>query len=107
MRQRKQIYYYDLARIEQGRDALSPAEQDVQERLAVEGEEQLVAKLDLETALQALTPRQHACFLLFADGKTEREIAKALAISQPAVHHLLTKAKARLKKILHGGYQTP
>ena len=99
--------YFDFKKIEQGTEPLSPTEQDVRERLSYEIEAPLVAKLDLEIALQALTSRQHACFLLFADGKTEREIAEALAISQPAVHHLLAKAKARLKKILQGGYQTP
>ncbi len=106
MRHRKQIYYYDLARIEQGTAPLSPAEQDVKERLGRADSESLVTRLDLAAALQVLTEKQHACFLLFADGHTEREIAAALHISQPAVHHLLTKARARLKKILQGGYQS-
>ena len=100
MRHRKQIYYYDLARIEQGRDALSPAEQDVQERLAVEGEEQLVAKLDLEAALNVLTPRQKTCVVLCAEGYTEREIAAELRLSRGNVHAYLDAARKKLKKIL-------
>jgi len=104
VRRRKQIWYFDLERIEQGTAPLSPVEREVREQLAQEAEEQLLTKLDLETALQALTPRQQAAFLLFADGHTEAEIAKQLGISQPAVHQLLAKARARLKKILQGGY---
>ena len=63
-----------------------------------------MAKLDLDAALQTLTPKQRDCFLLHADGHTEAEIASQLGISQPAVHQLLTKAKTHLKKILQGGY---
>jgi len=76
----------------------------VRERLSHETKDQLFSKLDLEAALQALTPRQKTAFLLHADGHTEAEIAKQLGISQPAVHQLLAKARARLKKILQGGY---
>ena len=103
MRRRKQIWYFDLERIEQGTAPLSPVEREVREQLAHEAEEQLLTTLDLEAALQALTPKQKAAFLLFADGHTEAEIAAHLHISPPAVHHLLIKAKTRLKKILQGG----
>lgn len=97
---RKRVRYFDLAKIEQGAEPLSPTEQEVRERLTYEVQEQLFAKLDLATALQVLTPKQKAAFLLFANGYTEAEIAARLNVSQPAVHQLLAKARARLKKIL-------
>ena len=104
MRRRKQVWYFDLEKIEQGTEPLSPHELEVRERLTRDLQERLVAKLDLEAALKALTPKQKACFLLYADGLTEAEIAQRLKVSQPAVHQLLAKAKTRLKKILQGGY---
>lgn len=102
MHRRKQIRYFDLERIEQGTASLSPQELEVRDQLAQEAEESLLTKLDLEAALKTLTPKQHAAFLLCAEGHTEAEIAQHLSISQQAVHELLTKAKARLKKILRG-----
>jgi len=100
VRRRKQIWYFDLERIEQGTAPLSPTELEVRERLAYEQKEQLVSKLDLEAALHALTPKQHAAFLLFADGHTEREIAEQLGLSRGNVHAYLEAARKKLKKIL-------
>lgn len=59
-----------------------------------------MAKLDLEAALQALTPKQQSCFLLYADGKTYREIADELGVSVPTVQQHIALAKRKLKKIL-------
>jgi len=101
---RKRVRYFDLRKIEQGAEPLSPTEQEVRERFAYEIKEQLFSKLDLEVALQALTPKQKAAFLLFADGHTEAEVARQLGVSQPTAHHLIAKAKAALRKILQGGY---
>ena len=101
---RKRVRYFDLRKIEQGAEPLSPTEQEVRERLAYEQKESLLAKLDLEAALQVLTPKQKAAFLLFADGHTEAEVARQLGVSQPTAHHLIAKAKAALRKILQGGY---
>ena len=103
MRRRKRLRFFDLHKIEQGTEPLSPSELEVRDRLAYEQKEQLVSKLDLDAALNALPPRQKAAFLLFADGHTEVEIAKTLGISPPTVHQLLVKAKTRLRKILQGG----
>ncbi len=97
---RKRVRYFDLRKIEQGTEPLSPSEQEVQERLAFEQKEQILSKLDLETALQALTPKQKAAFLLFADGHTEREIAEQLGLSRGNVHAYLEAARKKLKKIL-------
>ena len=97
---RKRVRYFDLRKIEQGTEPLSPSEQEVQERLAFEQKEQILSKLDLETALQALTPKQKAAFLLFADGHTEREIAAQLGLSRGNVHAYLEAARKKLKKIL-------
>ena len=104
MRRRKQIWYFDFERIEQGTAPLSPHELEVREQLTHEVEDQLLTKLDLEAAMKTLTPRQQAAFLMFADGHTEAEIASHLKVSQPAVHQLLAKARTHLKKILQGGY---
>ena len=100
---RKRVRYFDIEKIEQGTEPLSPTELEVRERLAYEQKEQILSKLDLEAALASLTPKQHAAFRLFADGHTEAEIASRLNISPPAAHQLLAKAKAHLRKILQGG----
>jgi len=97
---RKRVRYFDLRKIEQGAEPLSPSEQEVQERFAYEIKEQLFSKLDLEAALQVLTPKQKACFLLYADGHTEREIAAQVGTSPGNVHTYLEAAKKKLKKIL-------
>ncbi len=97
---RKRVRYFDLRKIEQGTEPLSPTEQEVRERLAFEQKEQLLSKLDLEAALQALTPKQKVAFLLFADGHTEREIAQQLGLSRGNVHAYLEAARKKLKKIL-------
>ena len=97
---RKRVRYFDLAKIERGTEPLSPTEQEVRDRLAFEQKEQILSKLDLEAALQALTPKQKAAFLLFADGHTEREIAEQLGLSRGNVHAYLEAARKKLKKIL-------
>lgn len=89
-----------MEKIEQGTEPLSPTEQDVRERLAYEQKAQIFAKLDLEAALQALTPKQKTCFLLYTEGKTYREIAAERGLSLPAVQQHITLAKRKLKKIL-------
>lgn len=103
MRRRKRLRYFDLEKIEQGDEPLSPTELEVRERLAREHQEQLFARLDLDAALKTLTPKQRAAFLLHADGHTEQEIASELRISQQTAHRLLVKAKTHLKNILQGG----
>ncbi|MDP3723940.1 MAG: sigma-70 family RNA polymerase sigma factor [Candidatus Omnitrophota bacterium] len=100
MRRRKRLRFFDLKKIEQGTEPLSPTELEVREGLAYELKEQLVSKLDLEAALQTLTPKQKAAFLLFADGHTEREIAQQLGLSRGNVHAYLEAARKKLKKIL-------
>lgn len=103
-RSKKQIWYFDLAKIERDDEPLNQTELDVKARLAHDPREQLDLKLVLHDALQQLTPKQRTVIELTAQGYTEQEIAQQLHISQPAVHHLLTKAQARLRKILQGGY---
>ena len=100
MRQRKRLRYFDLEKIEQGDEPLSPAELEVRERLAHEIQQQLFAKLDLDAALKTLTPRQREVFLLFADGYTEREIAAQVGTSPGNVHTDLNAARKKLKNIL-------
>ena len=107
MRRRKRLRFFDLHKIEQGTEPLSPTEQDVRERLAHDTQEQLFAKLDLEAALKVLTPKQKACFLLFADGKTYREIAQELSLSLPTVQQHIAAARRKLKKILGDTIQNP
>jgi len=67
----------------------------------------MFTKLDLEAALAVLTPKQKAAFLLFADGKTYREIAQELGVSLPTVQQHITAARRKLKKILGDTIQTP
>ena len=107
MRRRKRLRFFDLEKIEQGREPLSPTELEVRERLAHAPQDQLLAKLDLEAALTVLTPKQKACFLLYAEGKTYREIAQDLSLSLPTVQQHITAARKKLKKILGNTIQTP
>ena len=107
MRRRKRLRFFDLAKIEQGAEPLSPTEQEVRERLTYEVQAQLFAKLDLDAALQILTPRQRDCFLLYAEGKTYREIARTLSLGLGPVQRHIATAREKLKKILRGGIQTP
>ena len=100
MRRRKRLRFFDLRKIEQGTEPLSPTELEVRERLAYEQKEQLVSKLDLEAALQVLTPKQKAAFLLFADGKSYREIAQELGVSFPRVQQYIAAARNKLRKRL-------
>ena len=100
MRRRKRLRFFNLEKIEQGREPLSPTELEVREHLAYEQKEQLVSKLDLEAALSALTPKQKACFLLYAEGKTYREIAQELSLSLPTIQQHVTAAKKKLRKVL-------
>ena len=100
MRRRKRVRYFDLRKIEQGAEPLSPTEQEVRDRLAFEQKEQILSKLDLDAALQVLTPKQKAAFLLYADGHTEREIAEQLGLSRGNVHAYLEASRQKLKKIL-------
>jgi RNA polymerase sigma factor (sigma-70 family) len=107
VRRRKRLRYFDLHKIEQGTEPLSPTEREVREQLTYEFKEQLLAKLDLEAALQVLTPKQKAAFLLFAEGYTEREIARQLGLSRPTVQLHLIAARKKLRKILGDTIQTP
>ena len=107
MRRRKRLRYFDLHKIEQGTQPLSPTELEVRERLSHEIKDQLVSKLDLEAALAVLTPKQKAAFLLFAEGKTYREIAQELSLSLPTVQQHITAARKKLKKILGDTIQNP
>ena len=100
LRRRKQIWYFDFARVERGTEPLSPQELEVREHLTHEMEDHLLTTLDLEAALQALTPRQRECCLLFAEGKTEREVAQELGLSRGNIHAYLEAARKKLKKIL-------
>ena len=104
---RKRIRYFDLAKIEQGTEPLSPAEQEVREQLTYEVQAQLFAKLDLEAALKLLTPKQTACFLLYAEGRTFREIAQELSLSLPTVQGHIQAARRKLQKILRDTIQNP
>lgn len=97
---RKRLRYFDLEKIEQAHEPLSPTELEVRERLTYEVQEQLVAKLDIQAALTVLTERQKACFLLFAEGYTEQEIAAKIGTSAGNVSTYLKAAKKKLKKIL-------
>ena len=55
----------------------------------------------LRSARERLAPsEQELITALFYDGMTEREYAKILGISQPAVHKRLKKVLAKLKKYL-------
>ena len=107
MRRRKRLRYFDLHKIEQGTQPLSPTELEVRERLSHEIKDQLFSKLDLEAALAVLTPKQKACFLLYAEGKTYREIAQELSLSLPTIQQHITAARRKLKKILGDTIQNP
>lgn len=90
--------YFDFEKIEQGKVPLSPTEQDVRERLVYEIQEQLITKMDLEAALEVLTPQQRVCFLRYAEGATEREIAHELRLSRGNVHAYLEVARTKLRR---------
>ena len=107
MRRRKRLRFFNLEKIEQGREPLSPTELEVRECLAQDAQEQLLAKLDLEAALNALTPKQKTCFLLFAEGHTVREISATLSLAPTTVQQHLTAARKTLKKILGDTVQNP
>ena len=70
----------------------------MRERLVYEFKEQLIAKVDLEAALNVLTPKQKACFLLYAEGYTECEIATQIGTSPGNISTYLKAAKKKLKK---------
>ncbi len=104
---RKRVRYFDLAKIACNNEPLSPSELEVAARLAHNPEPALTLRLDLDIALTALTPKQREVVALLVVGHTERQIAKVLGISQPAVHKLLVKARATIKKILAEGLSNP
>ncbi len=100
MRKRKEVLYFDMAKIERNDEPLCESEQEVARRARFDPRPGLLLRLDLEAALKKLPPRQRQAVELIAEGHNERQIAGALGISQQAVHKLLTKARAALKKIL-------
>lgn len=100
---RKQILYFDMEKIERNNEPLCELEQEVARRARFDSKPGLYLRLDLEAALERITPRQRQAVELTAEGYTECEIAQALGISQPAVTKLLDKARASLKRILREG----
>ncbi len=99
-RSKKQIWYFDLEKLERNTEPLNQTELDVRRRLVCDGREQLFARLDLEAALAVLTERQCACFLRYADGHTYRAIAAALGVSLPTVQQHIQVARQKLRKYL-------
>jgi len=94
-----------MEKIANDEEPLSESELEVKQHLAHQIKENLLNKLDIEEALKALTDKQRQCLILSVfEGLTEEEISQTLNISQPAVHKLIAKAKANMKKILQGGY---
>ncbi len=100
---RKRVLYFDMEKIERIEEDLAPSEREVARRAAVDPRSGIALRLDLEAALEKLTPRQRQVVDLLASGHKEQEIADRLGISQPVVHKLLDKARLHLKKILGGG----
>ena len=105
---RKEILYFDLQKIERNDEPLCKSEQEVAKRARFDPRAGLYLRLELEQALEGLPPRQREAVELIAQGNKEQEIADLMGISQPVAHKLLTKARARLKKILgEGGIKPP
>ena len=100
---RKRVLYFDMEKIERNDEPLCESEQEVAKRARFDPRPGLLLRLDLEAALEGLTPRQRQVVDLLAAGHREQEIADLLGISQPVVHKLLDKARVRLKKILGEG----
>ena len=98
--------YFDLEKIEQGKETLSDSEMEVRANISHDPREAIYNNLDLKEALKTLTKKQRECFeLVVEDGYTECEVAEKLHISQPAVHKLITKAKGKIINFLEGGYK--
>ena len=97
---RKEILYFDLAKIERNDEPLCESEQEVLRRCKFDPKPGLYLRLDLEMALQRLPPRQRQAIELASAGNNECEIAQAMGISQPGVHKLLEKARLRLRELL-------
>ena len=104
---RKEILYFDMQKIEENDEPLCESEQLVAQRCRFDPKPNLYLRLDLEAALERLTPRQRQVMELIAAGHTEEEIAKALGISHQSVSRLLKKAQRTLRKFLEGGAKQP
>ena len=100
---RKEILYFDMEKIDRNNEPLCESEREVAKRARFDPRPGLLFRLDLEAALEKLTPRQRQVVDLLTAGHKEQEISDLLGISQPVVHKLLDKARAHLKKILGEG----
>ncbi len=100
---RKEILYFDMEKIDRNNEPLCESEREVAQRARFDPKPGLYLRLDLEAALEKLTPRQRQALDLLAAGHKEQEIADLLGISQPVTHRLLDKARVHLKKILGEG----
>ena len=100
---RKRILYFDMEKIDQNDEPLCESEQEVAGQIGRDPKPDIFMRLDMEAALQKLTPRQREAIGLLAHGHTEQEIAETMGISQQGVHNLLTKARSSLQKNLQGG----
>ena len=59
--------------------------------------ETIDAAIDLRRAMQRLTPQQRAAFGLAMAGMTQRQVARALGVSQPNVCYILQRALCNLR----------
>lgn len=100
---RKEILYFDMEKIERNNEPLCESEREVAERARFDPKPGLYLRLDLAVALEKLTPRQREAIDLAAAGHHQEEIARVMGIRQQSANELLEKARAALKKNLQGG----
>jgi len=62
--------------------------------------EQVIQRLDLEQALNALRPRARQCLQLLAEGFTEREIAQRLGMTAANANKTIHRARQRMREAL-------
>ena len=107
-RERKRIFYVDFDYIENG-TRLTKLEAQTREKLQTTRQmDAHIFWLDVEAGLQGLSKMERVCFsAVLIKGYSEREVAKMLCISQPAVHQYLRAAKEKMKYFLKRGYQNP
>ena len=98
-RSKKQIWYFDLEKIERDGEPLNVTELKVKERLAHDPREQLELQLMLHEALKQLTPKQRQVITSQLTGATLTEMARELHVSVPTIHEIVAAAHRRLRMI--------
>ncbi len=108
MKQRKKIYYMDMAAVEYGKN-LSRLERLAHERLLTTRDwDRLFIWMDIDLALELLNDYEYHCFFAnLIEGYSKEEIASCLKVSRQAVLKQIKRAKRKIRNFLKEGYETP